>query len=358
VLESLTPTFDWADASGATSYTIQMATDNSFTYVVFTTSATESTVASPTTLSYGTQYYWRVRGTNTTGTGDWSQTWSFAAKENVPKVTSLIVEAGAQYTNSDSVQLAISAQNAVDMSFSSDGVVWDNWVPYQTSKSYDLSGTDGLKTYIYIRVRDSDGGISQTSAGTITLDQTPPSTTKDLTGDIDAGGYQNFVQVMLSAIDGTSGVGSVSYKVDSGEWENGDTFLISTPGEHTVYYYSTDKAGNLEATTSFSVTVVSTAPALPSYWWAILAAIVVVMAVPGYFVRKHMYKKGLVTKLGEVRKEIGAMPKLKKDAAKRYYTDATMSRDTYRELIKKYDARLEELKNQERGLRSKVKRKP
>jgi len=355
VLESLTPTFDWADAAGATSYTIRVATDNSFTYVVFSTSATESTVESPTTLSYGTRYYWRVQGTNAAGTGSWSSTWSFTAKASVPKVTSFSLAAGAQYTNSGNIQLTIGAQNAIDMSFSSDGVVWDNWVPYQTSGSCILSGPDGTKN-IYIRVRDNAGDIGQTLAGTIVLDQTPPTTAKDLSGDMGADGYKNSVVITLSASDVTSGVGSTTYRVDGGEWKTGSSFPISSVGAHTVEYYSTDEAGNLESTKSFDVTVVSTATALPSYLWAVLAAIVVVIAVPGYFFRKHMHKKGLVTKLDGVRKEIGTIPKLKKDAANKYYTKASMSRDTYRELIKNYDARLEELKNQERELKSKVKK--
>lgn len=60
---SLSPTFTWMAVGGATSYTIEIATDAAFTSIVQTaTVATTSYTAAA--LSPNTLYYWRVKATN------------------------------------------------------------------------------------------------------------------------------------------------------------------------------------------------------------------------------------------------------------------------------------------------------
>ncbi len=134
--DSQTPTFDWVDVSGATSYTITVATDNNFTYTVFTTTTIVSTVTSTTTLSYGTQYYWKVRATGDAGTGSWSPAYNFTVKATVAKIVSSEINAGVLCTNSTAATITLSAQNAAEISLSSDGVLWENWQPYATSIPY------------------------------------------------------------------------------------------------------------------------------------------------------------------------------------------------------------------------------
>ncbi len=190
-IDTRTPTFDWDDAAGATSYTLEVATDNNFSTIVYTQTTIESTATISETekLSYGIHHYWRVRGTNAAGSGNWSSTWGFIAKLTAPKVLSFEIEAGSQYTNSTSVELTISARYAVEMQFSSDGVIWGGWEPYQTSKSYTLEAPDGSKN-IYIRVRDNVGDTGQIVRDLIILDQTSPNTTHSLAGNLDANGYK------------------------------------------------------------------------------------------------------------------------------------------------------------------------
>ena len=355
-IDSLTPTFDWSDVTGATSYTLQVATDNNFSNIVLTKSPTESTATLSETekLSYATHYYWRVRGANAAGSGDWSSTWSFTAKQAAPKVTAFEIAAGATYVNSTSVQLTIDAQNADEMSFSTDGVVWSDWETYQTSKSYALSGPDGSKN-IYIRVKDSVGDISQTSAGSITLDQTPPNTEKDLSGDLGADGYRNSVVVTLSATDATSGVSTTVYRVDGGEWKTGNTFPISSDGKHTVEYYSTDAAGNAEGTKTLEVTVYTPTtfpPILTQYWWAFLG-IIVGVGVASVFVSRKVKLSGRLKRITKEKREI---IKLMKEAETRYYKEGTITRDAFDELIRGHEKRLTELEKEERVLKAKVKK--
>ena len=67
----LTPDFNWTDATNATSYRIQIATDAGFVTIVETgTPATSNYTSSG--LTAGQTYYWRARGENGTVYGSWS----------------------------------------------------------------------------------------------------------------------------------------------------------------------------------------------------------------------------------------------------------------------------------------------
>lgn len=74
---STTPTLSWTVTQGSSSI-VEVATDNSFTNIVFTGSATAATsiVVGPALQNF-TQYFWRVRSTNTCGTGTNSPVFSF-----------------------------------------------------------------------------------------------------------------------------------------------------------------------------------------------------------------------------------------------------------------------------------------
>jgi len=355
-IDTLTPTFDWEDATGATQYTLQLATDNNFSIIILTKSPLESTATLDESeeLSYATNYYWRVRGSNAAGSGSWSQNWTFIAKQAAPKVASVTVAGGASYTSSAGVQLTLNAQNSAEMSFSGDGVVWDNWESYQASKTYTVSGPDGQKN-IYIRVRDNAGDISQTFLAQVTLDQTPPATTTEASGDLGADGYKNSVLVTLTPSDVLSGVSSTTYRVDGGEWKTGDTFVISASGQHTVEYYSTDLAGNAEAAKSFDVTVYI--PALPldvlNYWWVILAVIVGV-GIGWVFVIPKVRASNRLQKIANEKREIVG---LIKETETKYYKEGSISRDVFQDTIRGYERRAAELEKESRVLKAKVKKK-
>ncbi|MFQ6129440.1 MAG: OmpL47-type beta-barrel domain-containing protein [Candidatus Hadarchaeaceae archaeon] len=356
-IDTLTPRFDWSDVGGAGSYMLEIATDKNFLNTILTKSATESTATLSETekLSYGTHYYWRVRAKGDFGTGDWSSTWSFTAKLTVPKVTSFDIAAGATYTNSTDVQLTITAQNAAEMSFSNDGVVWDEWEPFQASKSYALLTGDGPKN-VYIRVRDNVGDIGQTVVGSITLDQTPPSTTYSLSGDLGVDGFKDTVVVTLASTDATSGVESTKYQIDDGEWRTGITFVISETGWHTIKYYSTDAAGNAEGTKKFELKVYTPTliPSLLSQaWWALLS-IVATSGIVSVFVTRRVR---FASRLKQIKRKKAELLKLKRRAEMRYFHEGTISRETYDALIKDYERRRAKLENEQSLLLAKRKRK-
>jgi len=70
-------TLSWNASSNATSYTLQVSTNNSFTGFVYNQSGFTNTSQQVSGLSDSTIYYWRVSATNNIGTSSWSSVWSF-----------------------------------------------------------------------------------------------------------------------------------------------------------------------------------------------------------------------------------------------------------------------------------------
>ena len=67
----LQPTLSWSSSARSTEYDVQVSTDGFSSYVVNATT-TDTSYSIGSALEYGTTYSWRVRGSNTTGDGDWS----------------------------------------------------------------------------------------------------------------------------------------------------------------------------------------------------------------------------------------------------------------------------------------------
>ena len=67
--------------------------------------------------------------------------------------------------------------------------------------------------------------------------------------------------VHLTAGDSLSGVAHTYYSLDAGPWLEGTQVLVAAPpdgsgnGDHTVWYYSTDNAGNVEGLRCCTVTI-------------------------------------------------------------------------------------------------------
>lgn len=71
------PTFQWSPVSQAASYTLEIAKDAGFTNIVHTISGLIGTTYNGATLNTSTTYFWRVRTSNTCGTGTNSATFTF-----------------------------------------------------------------------------------------------------------------------------------------------------------------------------------------------------------------------------------------------------------------------------------------
>ncbi|XWN36898.1 MAG: T9SS type A sorting domain-containing protein [Balneola sp.] len=83
---SLSPVFSWNQENRSDSYSIQISTDNNFTFVHSNSSVadTQFVFSDLDSLSAGTRYYWRVQGVNSSGSGAWSDTLTFKTELRVP----------------------------------------------------------------------------------------------------------------------------------------------------------------------------------------------------------------------------------------------------------------------------------
>jgi serine protease AprX len=81
---SLVPTLQWTPSAQAALYELQVATDSAFANVVYAADAEEDTHQIGTALDILTEYFWRVRATNTCGDSPFSTTFSFTTQDIPP----------------------------------------------------------------------------------------------------------------------------------------------------------------------------------------------------------------------------------------------------------------------------------
>jgi hypothetical protein len=147
---------------------------------------------------------------------------------------------------------------------------------------FTIAGLDDGEHLVEVRTTDAVGNVSLLASYAFTVDTTPPSVTLNPFPD-----YTNDNTPILSglAIDTTSPITSVEYRVDSGDWiaaeatdgtfnELSENFIFTIAGlddgEHLVEVRTTDAAGNVSPMASDAFTVDTTAPSLildpfPSY---------------------------------------------------------------------------------------------
>ncbi|QIG38267.1 hypothetical protein G5T42_01225 [Microbacterium sp. 4R-513] len=104
-------------------------------------------------------------------------------------------------------------------------------------------------------------GLSTTSISqpAVNIDRTAPTTAISGTSNNWVNGS---VTVGLAASDNLSGVARTEYTIDGGPVVSGSSLTLSTDGEHTITYRSSDKAGNVEAQRTATVKIDQTAPTI------------------------------------------------------------------------------------------------
>ncbi len=83
----LLPTFTWGPAAAAREYELEVATDADFTNLVCAATVTETSHTLENDLEGARRHYWRVRGANACGDGDFSPTFSFVTINRIMPVT-------------------------------------------------------------------------------------------------------------------------------------------------------------------------------------------------------------------------------------------------------------------------------
>ncbi|MFC0532028.1 polysaccharide lyase family 8 super-sandwich domain-containing protein [Phytohabitans kaempferiae] len=132
------------------------------------------------------------------------------------------------------------------------------WRPIGT---YLLAG-DGTD---YVRISNTGTSDGYVVADAVRFDQvsdtTPPITvagTGSTAGEDEW--YTSAVTVTLTATDDMAGVAGTSYIVDGGTEQQGTSVHLTTDGEHTIAFRSTDRLGNVEPWRELTVQVDTTPP--------------------------------------------------------------------------------------------------
>lgn len=124
------------------------------------------------------------------------------------------------------------------------------------------AGTTGLVLVEFYSV-DLIGNTEDVKS-VIAGDMTAPTTSYEVEGtDGEGGWYVSDVSVTLTSEDNTdgSGVDQVSYRIDGESWHTYSVPVgLTAEGEHTLEFYATDVAGNIEETQSVSIDIDTEAP--------------------------------------------------------------------------------------------------
>lgn len=112
--------------------------------------------------------------------------------------------------------------------------------------------TDG-NYVIDFNALDGSGNIGDVNRQIVLVDKTAPHTTDNFAGD-DVN-YTTIQYISLTCSDANSGCAYTTYRIDLGAWQTGNSFTISTDGNHRIDYNSTDVAGNTESSHTIRVSI-------------------------------------------------------------------------------------------------------
>jgi len=128
--------------------------------------------------------------------------------------------------------------------------------------------TEGNHTVRYL-ASDGAGNTAPERYATFKLDATPPSSDLQLEASSgSAGWYVSNATVTLTATDATSGVHSISYRLDARDassWQPYASPFTLHDGMHVLEYRATDEAGNVEPIHSRTLNVDTLAPKLSGF---------------------------------------------------------------------------------------------
>ena len=155
-MQPLTPALIWNSSSGATAYTVQVATDRSFAATILSQSNSATSLPVLAVLSNETTYFWRVEASAEAGNSDWSAVWGFSTRPAaVEKFTGAI--RGINFRSSSAVILRSSyptLDSAVaifkrypTLQIQIDGHADSTWTP-EFNQKLSESRAASVKTYL------------------------------------------------------------------------------------------------------------------------------------------------------------------------------------------------------------------
>jgi hypothetical protein len=189
-----------------------------------------------------------------------------------PVLHEVSLEGGATYTPRTEVTVTVDAEGADQMRVSNRGdYAGAAWQPFADAFAWNLPPGDGLHT-VFVALRDLAGNVAEGQAS-ITLDRTPPAALAVVLDEGATYSQTGVVDLVLSAIDTTSGLSEVELANEPGfnvsevlAWPAGEPSvsraswtLLEGEGLRTVYARFKDVAGNVSESAG-SILVDTTPP--------------------------------------------------------------------------------------------------
>ncbi len=174
------------------------------------------------------------------------------------------INGGAEFTNTDSVTLSLSAPSYptdITQMCVSNTASCSSWEGVSSSKQWTLSSGDGNKV-VYAQFRNALGVVSDIYYDSIALESQFPTGTIVINGGASFT-YSGFVSLALSASDASgSGMDQMRFSNDGSTWSDWEPYatsqsrtLTSGNGVKTVYVQYKDNAGNTSISYSDSILV-------------------------------------------------------------------------------------------------------
>jgi len=136
-----------------------------------------------------------------------------------------------------------------------DNVLLQRTIPQEVNLGTITIGREGVNVIQYYSI-DKAGNTESTKQTAIKIDKTPPQTTATLLGQqAPSGIFISDVVVNLYCTDEVSGVDRTYWSLDGSRFTEGNTLTVSTAGDHTLCFYSTDLAGNQEAPSTLTFNI-------------------------------------------------------------------------------------------------------
>jgi len=135
-----------------------------------------------------------------------------------------------------------------------------NWTPYIDNIIVTGEGEHTIEFYSV----DNAGNQEAIDSVSMKIDTQPPQTSSQITATPgNTPWYISDVEVILNADDATSGLESITYRKNEGNWESYDQKIaLTSQGVHSIDYFSEDVAGNQESINNIVVWIDKGAPSL------------------------------------------------------------------------------------------------
>ncbi|REJ06520.1 S-layer homology domain-containing protein [Halobacillus trueperi] len=206
----------------------------------------------PITIDEEGKHVIEYRSTDQAGNQEEIQTVDVNLDFGVPETTMSSVNDEWHNTN---VEVTLSSSDGLSgVSKTEYRVNEKEWVTYDTSILVEEEGSNNVE----FRSIDHAGNVEATQSKVIKVDKTAPVTTAE---EVPVDWSSQDVALTLSSSDELSGVSSIEYKINDGDWKDySDPIKLDQEGSTTIEYRSIDNVGNVEEVQSETIKLDKTAP--------------------------------------------------------------------------------------------------